>query len=300
MGTSFSLGIIAETSEKAHFWLNKGVSEIQRIEKLLSEYQGSSITSMINNTSKNIEIKLNAEVFHLIQRSKNISTLTQGCFDITAGSLKNIYNFKTEGNPFPSKLQIENTLKTVGYNKLKLNQNSFSITKTEDDVQISFNAIGKGYAADRVKKLWMDNGISSGYINASGDLCSFGTKLDLTPWNIAIAHPEKINKPLFNLQLTNQAIATSGDAEQYFIHQGTKYSHNINPLTGIPLSGLKSVSVISPSAELSDALATAVYVMGKKDGIQFINQLPQTHGIIIDNSNSIFLSKNLNYEEINL
>ena len=111
-----------------------------------------------------------------------------------------------------------------------------------------------------------------------------------------IANPDQKDKILFYVPIQNAAAATSGDYEQYFIYQNIKYSHNINPKTGIPLKGVKSVSVFSPSAELSDALATAIYVKGTRKGIEFVNQLPNTHCIIISEENKVFLSKHLNYE----
>ena len=165
-------------------------------------------------------------------------------------------------------------------------------------MKLSFAAIGKGYASDRVKMIWQQMGVTSGYVNASGDLNAFGTKADGSHWNIGIANPDDKTKMILFVPVINASVATSGDYEQYFMHQGKRYSHNIDPRSGLPLTGVKSVSVFSPSAELSDALATAIYVMGSSKGISFVNQLPQTHAIIIDEENNLSLSKNLNYEKI--
>jgi thiamine biosynthesis lipoprotein len=265
----------------------------------LSEYRNHSDTAKINRTGSNEEVFVKKETIQLILRCKEISSLTNGSFDITMGKLKKLYNFNNQNNPFPSQIAINEALKTVGYDKIIINTKNSSINKLESNTNISFNAIGKGYAADCVKKIWLENGINSGFINASGDLCTFGVKADGNPWKIAIANPDHKNAPLFSFSITNQAIATSGDYEQHFMYKGKRYSHNINPKTGKPLMGIKSVSVISPSAELSDALATAVYVMGSKKGIDFINQLPQTHAIIIDEKNKVYLSNKLKYEVYN-
>lgn len=299
MGSAFSLGICATNEDIALYWLEKGVQEIERIEALLSEYQPNSDTTKINIANHLEDILVEQETLELIKRSNNISQLTNGCFDITIGTLKQIYRFNNQDNPFPSDEEIKRTLSLVGYKKLQINEKKQTIQKSVSQMKISFNAIGKGYAADSVKKMWIENGIQSGYINASGDLYAFGNKIDGSPWTVAVSNPNQKNKPLFFLQLHNQAIATSGDYEQHFIYQGRRYSHNINPITGKPLQGIKSVSVISPSAELSDALATAVYVMGVKKGIAFVEQLRQTHTIIIDDKNKVYFSKNLKYEEIN-
>lgn len=291
MGCDFSLGIVAKNKNKADEWLRKGVDEIKRIEALLSEYQDSSITSFINQSHANSVINIPEEISQLILRCQQISDLTKGTFDITSGPLKKLYSFKRESIIFPSKKAIHKTLKKIGYKNIHVNKGS--ITKHKRQMHISFNAIGKGYAADCVKKLWQENGIDSGFINSSGDLCAFGKKADDSPWQIGIANPNKQVEALLNLPIDDMAVATSGDYEQFFIYNGKRYSHNIDPRTGIPIQGINSVTIISPSAELSDALATAVYVMGEKKGIDFINQLPKTHGIIINDKNQIFYSKDI-------
>lgn len=298
MGTAFSLGICADQISDADYWLERGVNEIMRIEALLSEYQPGSQTSKINDAQSYSELHVDEEVLDMICRSIQISTLTQGCFDITAAPLKNLYKFNHQHIQLPSEKEIKQVLLSVGYKNIMCNQEKKCIQKLVPGLKISFNAIGKGYAADAVKKMWKANGILSGFINASGDLCAFGVKPDGSHWKIAISNPDHKGKPLFYLPLSNQAIATSGDTEQHFYYNGKKYSHNINPHTGKPVTGIKSVSVISPSAELSDALATAVYVMGAIKGIDFVNQLPQTHGVIVDEKNQVFLSKHLKYEAI--
>ncbi len=168
----------------------------------------------------------------------------------------------------------------------------------QSEMRISFAAIGKGYAADSVKQKWLNLGVRSGYVNASGDLAAFGHTAQHTPWRIGIAHPDQPDKVLLFIPIENAAIATSGDYEQHFFYHGKRYSHNLNPKTGLPLTGLKSVSIISPSAELSDALATATYVKGLQDGLTFVNQLPQTHCVIIDENNHVHISKNLIYQGV--
>lgn len=298
MGTAFTLGVCANTSQIADSFLAKGIEEIERLEDVLSEYKENSDTSKINRAKANEKVFVHEETIQLIQRSQQISSLTNGCFDISAGKLKKLYSFNNQENPFPAKESIDAALNTIGNDKIIINTDNKSVTKLHQDTYLSFNAIGKGYAAECVKKIWLDNGISSGYINASGDLCAFGTKANGEPWNIAVANPNNKKAPLLHLHLSNQAIATSGDYEQHFVYQGKRYSHNINPKTGKPVVGIKSVSVVSPNTELSDALATAVYVMGTKAGIDFINQLPKTHVIIVDEKNKVYFSQNLKYEAI--
>ena len=151
---------------------------------------------------------------------------------------------------------LKTCLKQIGYQHLKLYPHRHAIHFRRNDMKISFAAIGKGYASDKVKKLWRAAGLKAGYINASGDLSTFGRKADGTRWKIGIADPDNPKKILLYVPLENACVATSGDYEQYFNYRGKRYSHNLNPRTGRPLTGLKSVTIFSPSAELSDALAT--------------------------------------------
>lgn len=298
MGTAFSLGVLAENHAQANQWLEMGISEIKRIENLLSEFLSSSETTRINVHASHNPVKIDTEVFELLKRCCSISLLTKGDFDITVSPLKKLYQFKNSRFEMPERQVIKHTLRCVGYQKMVLSTDDSTIEFSHPQTRISFAAIGKGYASDKVKKLWLENGVKSGYVNASGDLNAFGQKADGTFWKIGIANPDDKNKMLLFVPMKNSSVATSGDYEQYFSFREKRYSHNINPHTGMPLSGIKSVTVFSPGAELSDALATAIYVKGIVNGIAFANQMPQTHCIIIDDKNKIFFSDKLTYEEV--
>lgn len=296
MGSAFELGVVHSSKEKAQEMLLSGVNEIRRIEELLTEFSSKSFTSKLNNESGKKAIEIPKEMFDLLSRCNQLSLLTQGFFDITVGPLKQLYKFKNSDFSFPSDKAIRKALQKTGFQSISLDKTKQTAYLEKEDMHISFAAIGKGYAADMVKKLWLQKGITSGYINASGDLSAFGNNEHGKPWNIGIANPDQKEDMLFFIPIKNSSIATSGDYEQHFLYKGKRYSHNISPKNGRPLEGIKSVSVISPSAELSDALATAVYAMGIQKGINFIEQLPNTHTIIITEQNNIHFSKDLNYE----
>ena len=298
MGSVFQLGIVSDNEVQAKHLLQLGVKEIKRIENLLSEFLPDSETSKINHYASHRPIVIQEECFALLERSLAISTLTRGAFDISVGPLKKMYDFKNTIFEMPPKNKLKKVLRSVGYQKIKLYRGDKTIRLNQKNMHISFAAIGKGYASDKVKKMWQEAGVNSGYINASGDLNTFGTNAEGEAWKIGITNPENPSKTLLYLPLYNASVATSGDYEQHFWYQGQRFSHNINPYTGRPLTGIKSVTVSSPSAELSDALATAVYVKGIKDGIAFINQLPDTHVLIIDDKNQIHFSENIKYEAL--
>ena len=297
MGCAFELIIAHDSEAQAQLWLQQGVAEIERIEKLLTEFDEGSETSLINRQAGNQPIVVSNEVYELLTRCAKIAALTQGAFDISIGPLKKLYHFKKGDYSLPVKSQVTETLSRVGYKHISLlAQKKVQLRKA--GMRISFAAIGKGYAADKVKKLWLANGVKSGVVNASGDLTVIGVKPDGSYWQAGIAHPDQPNRVLLYTPLHDCSIATSGDYEQYFMKDGIRYSHTINPLTGYPLTGVKSVSILCPSAELCDALATAVYVMGVEVGMHLVEQLPDVKCIIIDSKNRLFLSKNIVVNEV--
>lgn len=296
MGSAFELAVVCGDELVAQQALAAGIAEISRIEDLLSEFKPDSTTSLLNAQAGIRPVQVAPEFFDLLERCAHISKLTSGCFDVTIGSLKKLYAFKNKQFEMPSQVQIDEARQAVGYEKILLNRSERSVWFAHPALRISFAAVGKGYAASQVKKRWQQAGIRSGYVNASGDLTAFGSKPDGKAWEIGIANPDDRDKPLFFVPLHDASAATSGDYEQFFLWKNTRYSHNLDPRTGVPLTGLKSVTVFSPNAELSDALATAVYVMGAAAGIAFVNQLPQTHCIVMDDRNRIHFSKQMKYE----
>lgn len=298
MGSAFEIGLVYTDEKKAEELLDKGIAEIERLEDLLSEFKEDSETFRINNFTSGQWHSIDSEVFELILRSQQIARLSQGYFDITVKPLKTLYKFNQKEGRVPSKKVVSDTLQHVGFEKLELNPSEKQIRFLASDMSISFAAIGKGYAADKVTRLWKSFGVEAGYVNASGDLTAFGKRPDTSPWRIGISNPDQRDEMLFYIPVENRSVATSGDYIQHFTQGKTRFSHNINPRTGLPTESLKSVTVVSPSAELSDALATAVMTLGAKKGISLINQLPQTNALVIDQKNQVYFSKDLNYEEV--
>jgi len=291
MGSSFELIVVEEDEPTALRRLEEGIAEIRRIEALLTEFSQDSCTALLNRHAGEHPVEVDPEVSQLIQRCLHLSAITQGAFDISAGALKTLYNFKERQVRVPDAALLSRTLAAVGHRYIQLAGDTVFLSKK--GMHIGFGAIGKGYAADKVRSLWKSQRVKAGVINASGDLTAWGLQPDGNPWKVGIADPRDPSRILLWLPVDNAAVATSGDYEQYFEIAGVRYSHNIDPRTGIPVSGIKSVTIISPSAELSDALATAVTVMGTTAGLHLIDQLPEVHGIIIDDKHQLLSSKNI-------
>lgn len=295
MGNSFELTVVANDEEWALQKITLAVDEIKRIESLLTTFNEDSQTSKINALAGIAPVQVDREVFQLIQRAMRISSITDGAFDLSYGSIdKRLWNFDVSMTKLPDRDLAKSMVRLINYNNIILNQDNISVMLKEKGMRIGFGGIGKGYAAEMAKKVLKNEGVIAGIVNASGDLTTWGTRPNGEPWTIGIAAPDQKHQPFSYLNVTDMAVATSGNYEKFIEINGKKYSHTINPKTGLPVTGIKSVTIISPNAEISDAMATPVTIMGISAGINMINQINYLACIIIDDNNNIYTSNNIN------
>jgi len=295
MGNNFTITVVEENEAVANKQIDIAINEIRRIEQLLTTYKNDSQTNLINENAGIKPVVVDAEVFDLIERSIAISNITQGAFDISYGSIdKSLWNFDKTMKQLPSAEEAQKAVHLINYKNILLEKATNSVFLKEKGMRIGFGGIGKGYAAEMAKKILIQNNVKSGIINASGDMTTWGLQPNGKPWTIGIANPDQPAHAFSYLEISNKAIATSGNYEKFITIAGKKYSHTIDPKTGLPITGIKSVTVISNNAEFADAMATPIAVMGIKAGLYLINQIPDLHCIIIDDNNTIYTSKNIN------
>ena len=192
---------------------------------------------------------------------------------------------------------IKASVSKIGYNQVQLNKEQSTVFLPQKGMKIGFGAIGKGYAADRAKQLLEASGVEGGIINASGDMNTWGTQPDGSPWTIGVINPMNKEKVFSWFSLEHKAVVTSGNYEKFIRINGKRYSHIIDPRTGIPSNGIISCTIFASKTELADALATATFVMGVESGLFLINQLPNTEAILIDDEGMIHRSKNIQIEK---
>lgn len=297
MGNTFEITVVADSETWAREKIALAIAEIRRIEKLFTTFSNDSQTNQINKQAGISAVKVDEEVFELIRRSKRISAITDGAFDITYGSVdKSLWNFDRNMKKLPDPAIAKEAVRLIDYRNVLLDEQAGTVMLKEKGMRIGFGGIGKGYTADRAKALLVKEGVKSGIVNASGDLITWGTQADGKPWTIGIAHPDDARAAFSWLNISNRAIATSGNYEKYVLIKGKKYSHTINPKTGMPVAGIKSVTIISPFAEIADAMTTPVMVMGVKAGLQMIDQVKYLGCIIIDDHNKIYTTKNIHLQ----
>ena len=292
MGSDFEITVVAKTQLEADKQIGIAISEISRIEALISSWKTTSETSNINKNAGVSPVKVSKELFSLIQRALQISNLTDGAFDISYASMDKLWKYDGSMTQMPSKEAIKKSVAKVGYKDIVVDPQNSTVFLKNKGMKIGFGAIGKGYAADKAKKLLISNGVSGGIINASGDINSWGSKPSGSSWQVAITNPLNKNKAFAMLPIKD-AVVTSGNYEKYVTFNSRRYSHIIDPRTGYPSQGIISVTVFAPKAELADALATSVFVMGVETGIDRINQLKAIECIIITDTGNIITSNNL-------
>jgi len=294
MGNHFEMSVVAGDETWADECIDTGVAEIQRIERLLTTYSDDSETNRINRQAGIAPVRVSQETFDIIDRSLRISRLTQGAFDITYGSVdKRLWNFDQGMTSLPDPATARRMVRLINYRNVILNKMDTTVFLKEEGMRIGFGGIGKGYAAERAKAVMRQMGSDSGIVNASGDLTVWGHQPDGKPWTIGIVNPNAAGQVFSYLEVVNMAIATSGNYEKYVMIGGRRYSHTINPRTGLPVTGVKSVTILCPNAELADAMATPVMIMGIRAGLDMINQIKDLEAIVIDDEDRIYTSKNI-------
>jgi thiamine biosynthesis lipoprotein len=294
MGNRFEISVVADDPVWADECIAEAVKEIQRIEKLFTTFNESSQTSLINRNAGIAAVKVDQEVFDLIKRSKRISGITQGAFDISYGSIdKRLWNFDTTMTSLPDPRTAKQLVRLINYRNIILDEKKGTVFLKEKGMRIGFGGIGKGYAAEKARSFLKEKGVKSGIVNAAGDLTAWGCQPNGKPWTIGIADPNASRHAFSFLDITNTSIATSGNYEKFIMIGGKKYSHTIDPKTGLPVTGIKSVTIICPNAEIADAMATPVMIMGIKAGLNMINQVRGLACIIIDDNDTIYTSKNI-------
>ena len=297
MGSSFEITVVAEDEDFAKESLAIAKKEIIRIEDLISSWDQKSETSRINRNAGIAAVEVSKELFDLIFRAQQISKLSSGAFDLTFAAVDKLWNFDGRESEMPNPDALKASVFNIGYQLIELNEQSLTVFLPKKGMKIGFGAIGKGYAADSAKQLLVERGVLGGIINASGDMNTWGTKPDGSSWTIGIVNPMN-NKKVFSwFSLEHNAVVTSGDYEKFTQINGRRYSHIIDPRTGIPSQGIVSCTIFAGKAELADAIATAVFVMGVESGLFLIDQLPDIEAILIDDSGIIHRSKNIEIEE---
>lgn len=292
MGTNIHAEIWAESEQQGEQALALVMTEMQRINQLMSPYLDSSELSQLNAKAASEPVAVSAELYDLIELSIGLSEETDGAFDITFASIGFLYDYRERTKP--TQQQIAQLLDAVNYQHIKLNKKSTQIRFSHPDVKIDLGGIAKGHAVDNAINLLKQAGIKHALVTAGGDTRLLGDRRG-RPWIVGIRDPRNGDKQAVVLPLNDIAMSTSGDYERYFEAQGQRYHHILSPQSGQSAAAVQSVTIIGPRSTLNDALSTAVFVLGIQKGMNLINRTPGYDVIIMDNERKLHYSKDLNF-----
>ncbi|MHC0440315.1 FAD:protein FMN transferase [Flavobacterium sp. 3-210] len=292
MGGRFDITIVANDSLKAEQNIDLVIAEISRIENLISDWKPTSQVSEVNQNAGIKPIKVDREVFELVQRAIKLSEITNGGFDVSFAAMDRIWKFDGSMTEMPSAEAIKKSVEKVGYKNIILDSVQSTIFLKLKGMKIGFGALGEGYATDKCRDMMIAKGIIAGIINGSGDMSTWGKQPNGTPWKIGLTNPFNPEKLLAVVPLEQQAVTTSGSYEKFVVFNGKRYSHIINPATGYPATGLCSVSVFGPNAETANGLSTSLMVLGQKEGLLLLQKFPDYSCVMITDNGKVIQSKN--------
>ena len=297
LGSPFEITVVAKDSVQGNLFSDLAIAEVKRIENLISDWIPTSQISKVNQNAGISPVKVDKEVFDLVERATKISKLTSGAIDISYASMDRIWKFDGSMKEMPTPEEIRKSVEKVGYQNIILNPKDTTIFLKNKGMKLGLGGIGQGYIADKIKVLLQEKGCSSGLVNVSGDINTWGKQPNGNLWTVGIVNPMNKNKVFATFPLDDSAVETSGSYEKYVTFNGKRYSHIIDPRTGYPATGIISVSVFAKQTELADALATGIFVMGVEVGLDLVNQLKGIGCIIVDDKGGIHVSKNIDIKK---
>jgi len=287
MDTTVTVAIYESDTEHAVQTVEKAFGRIARTDELMSSYKDDSQLTILNENNS-LEAP-SEELLFVINRSIYYSDISNSAFDITIKPILDLWSGKfSPGGTYqpPTQEEIDTTLELVDYKKIVIEGNTIS---TEPGMKIVLGGIAKGYAVDQAIESLIDGGIESCFVDAGGDGRYIGTKPDGSKWTVGLQNPEKQGDFIAVMQLENMAVATSGNYERYF-SDAAKVSHISDPRTGYSSQGLISATVIAETTMDADALATTVFVLGEKEGLELIESLEGIECLIITSDKRILRS----------
>jgi thiamine biosynthesis lipoprotein len=290
MGTRVEIQIWAESEAEATPLIAAGMAEFDRIESWMSTYREDSEISRVNRLAAREPVQVSAELFGIVQRSLELSVLSDGAFDITFDSVGQLYDFRAGVRP--DEATIRENLPSINYRHVLLDPAGSTIRFSQEGTRINLGGIGKGYSCDVVAKLLRKAGVKSGRVNAGGDTRLIGDRQG-RPWIMGIRDPDAANRWVTRLSLSDEAISTAGDYERFFDEDGVRYHHIIDPKTGDSARGVRSVTVIGPDATMTDGLDNSVFILGPERGLALIDATPGYAAVVVDSSHNVRFSKAL-------
>ena len=290
MGTELIVEAYGLSSSHVATAVSAAIAELRRVENVMTSWRDSPLMAL-NARSGQGPQAVALELAQIVSRGLELGRLTDGAFDITFAGVGNLWDFRRSPPVIPSKKEIDAALPLVGYERVTVNPVDVTVDLPAG-MKVGLGGMAKGYGVDRAMDILMEHGIQHGVVDAGGDMKVLGLQ-NGKPWEIAIKHPRVSDWAIAVLKISNQTVVTSGDYERFFEVNGKRYHHILDPRTGYPATGCMSATVVSPSAEYGDALATAICVMGSQKAGKLVAQLPHVEALWVDRKGDVHVSDGL-------
>ncbi|MCL1823342.1 MAG: FAD:protein FMN transferase [Oscillospiraceae bacterium] len=298
LGTIISVRVNHASGEIADSALDKAFSRLFEIERITSAKLPDSELFFINQNAFESTVIVSEELFFLLKSGLTYAELTGGAFDITLGSIVDLWGIGTNNARIPSQSEISKALENCGFEHLVLNEDEFSVRFLKEGLKLDLGAIAKGYAADEMKQVLAENGITSAVLDLGGNIITIGNNAG-NGWIVGITDPLIPNEICAKLHVYDKTIVTSGNYERFFMYEDTRYHHIFDRRTGFPSdSGIISATVITDVSMTADALSTAFFVLGTEEAVKLTENLSGIEYILIDRNLNFSISEGIEVEII--
>ena len=293
MGTVVFVTAVAPDESTAQQAAKAGLNEIRRLEELLSTWIPTSELSKVNAAAGQEPVQVSQETFEVLERSLDMAKLTNGGFNIAVGPAVKAWDASGEGQVPPLEI-LEALRPQIDVAQIQLDKMQRTVWLRRQGMQIDVGGIGKGYAADLAARVMQTSGATAGVVALSGDIKTFGRMPDQQKFVFGIQHPrQEQGVVLGRIELENEAVSTAGDYQRYFMKDGIRYHHILDPGTLQPARGCQSVTVVAKEGVIADGLDTGIFVMGPDKGMTLIESLPDVEGVIVNAEGQILISSGL-------
>lgn len=292
MGSDLEIEVFGDTQARCDRAVADALAEIDRLDRMMTDWKPESPLMDINRAAGERPVPTTPELFFLIDRSKRVSELTEGAFDISFAGAGKLWNWRAQDPQIPDAATVKASIATVGWKGILLDAKDQSVFLSKPGMRIGLGAIAPGYAGDRAIEKIRALGIRDACVNLSGDLMAIGKKAG-EPWKVGITHPRRKGETIAVLPVSNAAVSTSGDYERYFEKDGKRYCHIIDPRTGYPADRCQSVTIVAPNLAFADGLATGVFVLGPEKGMALVEKLEGVQAMIVAADGTVSFSPGL-------
>lgn len=273
MGVPFHLKFYAPSEAAAERIARQAYARVEQLNTIFSDYDPTSELSRLCRAPVGKPVKLSPELFAILAASHKLSRQTAGAFDITAGPAVRQWRVARRQRKLPEANVLTAAGARIGFEKLKLNAEARTATLAVENMQLDLGGIAKGWAVDEVIRILEQNAIRRAFVAASGDIRTTGPPLGREGWRIEIRNVDEFgNLYPRTLHLKHQSLSTSGDTAQFVEIASRRYSHIVDPRTGIGLTHRLQVTVVAPTSTQADSQATALSVLGLNEGKTFANE----------------------------